>query len=153
MEKLIFYPRTSDTSRAIGEINVSRITLSFRVSSNEPGTRQEENNFARRLVASYNACLAIPIELLESESAPQTLGNFYEKVAEIDLLKAVNAQLRQSLEFYADDKTYEQYYILSTDTHVDSKIEGDRGYVAKMALEGITEQDIADTLPDEPTFK
>lgn len=60
-------------------------------------TPEQENEFARRLVAAYNACEGISTETLESEHANQVLTNFASTVTEMDRLKAQNAQLLDAI--------------------------------------------------------
>lgn len=112
---------------------------------------EEEKDFARRLVASFNACEGIPTETLESEIFNHGLLKLSSTANEFARFKSENASLKNAIQEIiglcqdddgsacaALDAMDNIYYIRR---------------IATMAIEGITEQDISDTLPDEPTFK
>jgi len=112
---------------------------------------KEDFENARRIVACVNACEGIPTETLESEIFNHGLLKLSSTANEFARFKSENASLKNAIQEIiglcqdddgsacaALDAMDNIYYIRRT---------------ATMAIEGITEQDIADTLPDEPIFK
>lgn len=92
MEKLTFYPKQRERSSAAGEYYPGGTIVGFRAYA-PSFTMEYENEFARRLVAAFNATRDVPVETLEQE--PLTLDGVEET---FERLKAQNAQLLDALE-------------------------------------------------------
>ena len=95
MSKLILLPAMSPIESACAILEGEKMHIRFvnGVPMSEENT-VKENQFARFLVASYNACAETPIEILEAIS-----GDFLKNVAtQNNRLKAVNAQMLEALQ-------------------------------------------------------
>jgi hypothetical protein len=85
---------------------ISGTTIGFRVWSSN-GTTDEENEFGRRLVASFNSCKDIEVQALENGTVKELMG---EIMAQNSRLESQNAQLLEALKGVirvADRKTVE----------------------------------------------
>lgn len=160
MKKWNFKPKLYAISGAEAFTEFSGLKIGFRTFSETYGL-EVENNFARRLVASFNACRNIEIDILESpnfkeyatssvtETEKQLLvSRSLETIAELDRLKTLLARCAP----YVKELQSENYPDESVGIYEDTELTALHRAI-RMQIEGITEQDVFDTMPDEPLVK
>ena len=142
---------------------------------------EEEKEFARRIVACVNACEGVPTETLECEifnhgllKLSSTANEFARLKSKLKALEDAYSEgnisrlvsermdakdnavrlieILKQCEPYMHDLNAENFNDCNAGINEDTDLS--QAYRnLKMAIEGITEQDISDTLPDEPIFK